>query len=197
MLLMYFGLSFQNFAANYWVAYAFWVTGFFGSLLFGFAKRSKIIKATTLITVCAFVGIIVLAFSAINFAYAQVRMDVWSERLGTSAVGVSEEVFFGVFLLGLLINWVSFNKILAVVISAGVHSAYHIFVYGTDLKVLSLFFVSFIFARAVYVFLYPKVGVLVGAHGLWNFLVSGGAVVKQVGDLGVAYVARCLEWVRV
>jgi hypothetical protein len=194
MLLMYFGLSFENFAANYWVAYAFWVTGFFGSLVFGFAKRSKTLKPTTLLTICAFVGLIVLAFSGINFAYSQMPLDAWSERVGTAGVGISEEIFFGVFLLGLLINWLGLNKVLAVVVSAAVHSGYHVFAYGTDIKVLSLFFVCFTFARAVYVFLYPKVGVLVGAHGLWNFIVSGGAVVKQIGDLAVAWVSQRLEW---
>ena len=197
LLLLYFGLGFENFARDYWVAYAFWVTGFFGSIFLGFAKRSRSIKPKTLVGIFLGIGVIVLAFSGINFAYSQKPLDVWSERVGSGAVGVSEELFFGVFLIGLLINWLHLNKLVVVVASAGVHSIYHIPTWGSNVAVLSLFFVSFLFARAMYVFLFPKVGMLVGAHGLWNFLVSGGAVVKHVNDLAVAWIARCLDWVRV
>jgi hypothetical protein len=196
MLLLFFGLSYQDFAKDYWVAYAFWVTGFFGTLLFGFARRSKTVNPKVLLTMFALIGIIVLAFSSVNYAYAQLPQDVWSERVGTSGVGVAEEIFFGVFLLGLLINWLGLNRILAVVVSAGVHAVFHRWIFGTDVTVLTLFFVCFVLARSIYVFVFPKVGLLLGAHGLWNFLVAGGGLVKKVGDLAIAWVLQRLDWLR-
>lgn len=149
-----------------------------------------------LVTMFTLIGLVVLVFSGVNYAYAQLPQDVWSERLGTGSVGIAEEIFFGVFLLGLLINWLGLNSILAIVLTAATHATYHYWIYGTNLTVMSLFFVCFVLARAIYVFVFPKVGLLLGAHGLWNFLVAGGGLVKKVGDLAVAWVAQRLEWLR-
>ena len=197
LVLLYCGLSFENFARDYWVAYAFWVTGFFGSILLGFAKRSRYLKLKKFLFIILGIGVLVLAFSAFNFGFAQKPQDVWGEKAGSAAVGIAEELFFGVFLIGIAINWLHVNRIIVIIGSAAIHSAYHIPQWGINPTIEALFFVSFLFARALYVLVFPKVGMIVGAHGVWNFLVSGGAVVKHISDLAVAWVAHCLDWVRV
>jgi len=180
LILLYVGLLTPGLARDLWVAYAFWMAGFFGSLLFGFTRRDKL-RFGTIVLVVIFIALILAAFFAINTAYSVALSGetMVTERLLSFAVGVSEELFFGIFILGLLINWVGFNPVLAIVLSAAGHAAYHIPNWGGDPFLLSLFFISFMVARAVYVFAAPYVGVLVGAHGFWNLGVNPSEVFKK------------------
>ena len=176
LILLYFGLSNPMFFQDYWVAYAFWMTGFTFSFFF-LARKSKTATLQSMVKIGFFIAIILLFFVGANIAYASFteQQIVLADKLVSFAVGVSEELFFGVMLLILLINftmWPLNNRIFAVLITSGVHSLYHVPKWGQNPQLLILFFVCFAFARSVFVFYYPKIGVLLGAHGFWNLGVS-------------------------
>jgi hypothetical protein len=180
LILLYFGLTVESFAKNYWVAYAFWIAGFLGSNLLGLTRRSVKVSLKSVLGIFIASAFIILIFTGVNFAYAHTQ-DVWNaERLGSVGVGIAEELFFGVFILGLLINWLNVPRLLAVLATAIGHACYHIPQWGFDPGVITVFFICFTIARAVYVFFLPKVGVLLLAHGGWNWLVSPGQVFHKV-----------------
>jgi hypothetical protein len=171
LILLYFGVLRPSVLLETWAAYAFWAIGFFGSLGLGLVKRTKTLTLTRGVEILMFTGIILAVFLSINIAYTGLQGDILSitsNKVFQFAIGVSEELFFGVFLLGILINWLNLQPALAVLASAAVHTVYHIPNWGAEPHLLLLFFVSFAVARAVYVFLYPYVGVIVSAHGFWN-----------------------------
>jgi len=177
LILLYFGLSNPAFISDYWVAFAFWFVGFSGSIMF-FTKRTTLLTFNKLFQIGVFTSITLLAFSGVNYAFAlaQKQEIVITAHLSSFAIGISEELFFGVFLLGFLINWLRFNPVFAILISSGVHSVYHVPAWGNNPMLLMLFFTCFVFARSLYVFVYPKVGVLLGAHGLWNLGLRPGGL---------------------
>jgi hypothetical protein len=172
LILLYFGILSPSLMRETWVAYAFWATGFFGSLGLGLVKRSKKLSLTTMVEITIFTGLILAAFLGVNTLYVvAVQGDVLSltnDKIFQFAIGVSEELFFGVFLLGLLINWVQLPPALAVLLSAGVHTVYHIPSWGSEPHLMLLFFVAFTAARSIYVFVYPYAGIILGGHGFWN-----------------------------
>jgi hypothetical protein len=169
LILLYFGLTNPAFISDYWVAFAFWLTGFTGSILF-FTRRTMALNLDKIVMIAVMASLTMLAFAGINVAYAMLAgQQIFIDLAFTSfAFGVAEELFFGVFLLGTLINWVGLNPVLAILISSGVHSFYHVPTWGQNPMLLMLFFTCFVVARSLYVFVYPKVGFLVGAHGFWN-----------------------------
>ena len=176
LVLLYFGLASKSFSQTYWVAFAFWIVGFIGSYVLGFFKPSPRLSLNTLIGVFVGTGLIIAAFTGLNVAYAQMKpQDLYlTDRLLSFSIGVCEELFFGIFLIGMLTTLIRLPNMVAIIASSGVHTVYHVPAWGTNPMTLSLFFVSFLIARAVYVYFMPKVGVLLAAHGLWNFAVTGG-----------------------
>jgi len=181
LILLYFGIAIPSFSQNLWVAYAFWIAGFIGANSLGLVQRSQALTFEKIFGIATFAGIIILAFFGINFAYAHLPQNVmFADKFISFAVGISEELFFGVFVLGLLINYVGLEPILAIFLSAGVHSFYHVPNWGYNPSLLILFFFCFFVARSVYVFAYPKVGVILAAHGVWNFGIGG--VAEQIVD---------------
>jgi hypothetical protein len=173
LILLYFGLTVTDFVQNLWVAYAFWTVGFFGTFALGFARRSQALTLNSMFAIFVGTGLILLCFFGISTVYGQLPHDVWlANKAVNFGIGVSEELFFGVFVLSLLINWLGVDRIIAILISAGVHSLYHVPSWGTDPLQISYFFIAFVAARTVYVFMFPKVGVLLAAHGGWNAAVS-------------------------
>ena len=176
LILLYFGLSNPMFFQEYWVAYAFWMTGFTFSFFF-LARKSQTATLQSMVKIGFFIAIILLFFVGANVAYASFaeQQIMLAEKLASFAVGVAEELFFGVMLLILLINftiWPLNNRIFAILISSGVHALYHVPRMGENLPLLGLFFICFAFARTIFVFYYSKVGVILGAHGFWNLGVS-------------------------
>ena len=174
LILLYFGLSNPAFISDYWVAFAFLFVGFSGSIMF-FTKRTTLLTFNKLFMIGVFTGLTLMSFAGINYAFALAQQQdiMITERLSSFAVGVAEELFFGIFLLGFLINWLRFNPVFAIIISSGIHSVYHVPAWGSDAPLLMLFFMCFVVARSLYVFVFPKVGMLLGAHGLWNLGVGG------------------------
>jgi hypothetical protein len=173
LILLYFGLTVNTFFQDLWVAFAFWMIGFFGTVTLGLARLSKSLNLRQLFTIFVGTGLILVCFFGISTAYGMIPQDIFiAEKALGFGIGVSEELFFGVFLLSILINYLGLDRIISIVLSAGLHSAYHIPQWGINPLQLSLFFISFLVARSVYVFLFPKVGVLLGAHGFWNVAVT-------------------------
>ncbi len=174
LILLFFGLSQPEFFKSYWVAFAFWLVGFPASMMMGLVQMEKALNIKRIMIIFLGAGFIILVFTGLNLGYAQSQpQDLWlSDKLVSFSVGVCEELFFGVFLLGLLINFAHFHPLLAIGISAAAHSVYHVPNLGSDPKLLTLFFLGFFIARCVYVYLYQKVGVLALAHGAWNLWVT-------------------------
>lgn len=173
MILLYFGLAMPNLAKDLWVAFAFWMVGFGGSLGLGIVQRSKQFNLSIFISMIVAIGFILIVFTAMNYVYFSLptSQDVFlADRLLSFAIGVCEELFFGVFILGVLINWMGFHPVFAIVVSSGVHSIYHIPNWHSSLSLTFLFFMCFVVARFVYVYFLPKVAVLLGAHGFWNLV---------------------------
>lgn len=176
VILLYFGLSTPSFFKEYWVAYAFWMTGFTFSFFF-LARKGKTLTLPKLTSIAVFASIILLFFTASNYAYGKLtgQQVIFADKMRSFAIGVSEELFFGVTFLVFLINftvWPFTNRIVAILTVSGVHSWYHVPNYGSNPYLLILFFVCFVFMRSVFVFLAPKVGVILTAHGFWNLGVS-------------------------
>ncbi len=173
LILLYFGLTVNTFTQNLWVAFAFWIAGFFGTMLFGLAKRSQSLNLKGLFSIFVGTGLILVMFFGVSTVYGLMPQDLFiAERALGFGVGVCEELFFGVFILSVLINWVGLDRIIAIIISAAVHAFYHVPQWGFNPFQISLFFVSFVVARSIYVFFFPKIGVLLGAHGFWNLAVT-------------------------
>lgn len=173
LILLYFGLTVNTFVQDLWVAFAFWMAGFFGTVALGLARMSKNMNLKQLFTIFVGTGLILVCFFGISTAFGMVPQDIFiAEKALGFGIGVSEELFFGVFILAILINYLGLDKIVSIVLSAGLHSAYHIPQWGINPLQLTLFFVSFLVARSIYVFVFPKVGVLLGAHGFWNVAVT-------------------------
>jgi membrane protease YdiL (CAAX protease family) len=172
VILLYFGISNPEYFRAYWVAYAFWLTGFFGSITLGLTRRSKTLSLQSFISTAVITGLIITSFYLVNYGFAALAPQdiIGSDKLIHFANGVAEELFFGIFLLGLLINWIGFPPLFAVIVSAGVHALYHVPNWGYNPTIM-LFFVCFTIARVIYL-LYPKAGILLGAHGLWNLVVG-------------------------
>lgn len=169
LILLYFGLSNPSFVTDYWVAFAFWTIGFMFSILF-FTRRTIVLSFGKLFRIGFFTGLTLISFAGLNYAYnivAQQQIMITS-ALSSFATGISEELFFGVFLIGFLINWLQFNPALAIIISSGSHALYHVPQWGENPSLLMLFFMCFVIARSLYVFVFPKVGMILGAHGIWN-----------------------------
>ena len=175
LILLYYGLAMPQFTYDFWVAFAFWAIGFFGSLYMGLTKRSASITLQSIFTTTVMIGVIIIVFAGINTAYGiATQADVLiADKLLSFAIGVSEELFFGVFLLAILINWIGIPPLLAILLSAGSHAWYHVPNWGSNPLLLMVFVLSFTVARFIYVFVAPKVSVLLGAHGIWNFAVGG------------------------
>jgi len=173
LILLYFGLTVNTFVQDLWVAFAFWMAGFFGTVALGLARLSKSLNIKQLFTIFVGTGLILVCFFGISTAYGMIPQDIFiAEKALSFGIGVSEELFFGVFLLSILINYLGLDRIISIVLSAGLHSFYHIPQWGINPLQLSLFFICFFVARSVYVFVFPKVGVLLGAHGFWNVAVT-------------------------
>ena len=175
LILLYFGLAYPTFTYDYWVAFAFWTIGFFGSLFLGITKRTTALSIPKLLTTAVFTAILLVIFIVINEVYAvavEAQQVLIAEKLVSAAIGISEELFFGVFLLGLLINLLSFPRFISILASSGVHTYYHVARGGFDPLLLWVFFMSFTLARTVYVYFWPRVSIILGAHGFWNFGVS-------------------------
>lgn len=173
VVLLYYGITVPALASNMWVAYAFWFTGFFGSLFLGITKRTKWLTPKMLLEIVFFTAIILGVFMAVNMFYTTaIEGDILSSLPGkalAASIGVSEELFFGVFLIGLLVNWLRVPPAFAVIVSAGVHTAYHVPNWGANPTLLMLFFLSFAIMRTIYVFVCPYVSILLAGHGIWNF----------------------------
>ena len=173
LILLYFGLTVEGLAQNLWVAYALWLTGFFGTFALGLARRSQTLNLQGMFMVFVGVALIFLCFYGVSFAYASVPQDIaWGSKAISFGIGVSEELFFGVFALGLLINWLHVAAPFAIAGTSLVHALFHIPNWGTNPSQIAFFFICFVVARSIYVYVFPKVGVLVGAHGLWNLWVT-------------------------
>jgi membrane protease YdiL (CAAX protease family) len=174
MILLYFGLANPGFFQDYWVAFAFWIVGFFGSLLLGFTKRTAQLSFNNLVMIGVMTGALLGIFLVLNIVYGinQPQEIQLSSKFLSLAIGISEELFFGVFIIGFLINWLGFPAVIAILVSAGSHSLYHIPNWGANPQMLMLFFACFAIARSVYVFIFRKVGMLLAAHGIWNWGVS-------------------------
>lgn len=173
LILLYFGLTVTSFMQNLWVAFAFWIVGFGGSLGLGLARRSSGLTLKLLFETGLISGVIMTMFFFVNLGYSGLPSEIWlGEKLVSFAIGVSEELFFGVFLLSILIIWLKVPPPLAIIISAGSHAWYHVPNWGFNPALITLFFISFVAARTVYVYFFPKVGALLAAHGFWNLAVT-------------------------
>jgi hypothetical protein len=170
IILFYMGIASPELAQQMWVAFGFWFVGFFYALIF--CKRAKLFSFGSLFLTLVMIGLLLGVLSTINFVYASLEVVITGNVL-SFAVGVAEELFFGIFLLDLLINRVGANPVVAILLSSGSHALYHIPNWGSDSSLMLVFFISFTAMRTVYVFFYPKVGILLGAHGIWNFMVGG------------------------
>jgi hypothetical protein len=185
LILLYNGLVAKSFVQTYWVAFAFWLVGVPGSFALRLVSPAKQLSLNTVMAVVLGSGLILAVFAGLNTAYANLGPgELWlSDRFLSFSIGICEELFFGVFLL------LRLPSIVAIVASSAVHAGYHVPNWGASPMILALFFISFLVARCVYVYFFPKVGVLLAAHGLWNFVVSGGG--RVVGGI-VAWVLSAL-----
>lgn len=175
LILFYFGLLNPQMFQTHWVAYTFWMTGFFGSISLGLVRRTKIFSLSALLNIGMWTGIIIIVWAGLNYSYAtaiEASTTLVSLKMESFAIGICEELFFGVFLLGILINWIGLHPILAIPLTALSHAVYHVPQWGVDFTLVALFTIVFIMARSMYVFCFPKVGALLGAHGFWNLGVS-------------------------
>jgi len=169
IILFYVGIASPGLAEQLWVAFGFWAVGFFYALVF--FQKSKVFSFTSLFLILLMIGVLLGILSTINFVYASLDVEVTGSFL-TFAVGVSEELFFGAFLLHLLIRFLDVHPAIAILVSSGAHALYHIPNWGADTNLLLVFFISFAAIRTTYVFFFPKLGILLGAHGIWNFIVG-------------------------
>lgn len=171
LILLFFGLTSGSFAPDYWVAFAFWFIGFFGMVFM--VQRSKSFNIHNLFIIAVGTAAILVAFFGLSWGVNQIPGDLLpASKLVNFAIGVSEELFFGVFCLTALINWMAAHPLVAIGATSIGHALYHIPTWGADPVQLAYFFTAFFIARTVYVYMAPYVGVLVGAHGIWNFIVS-------------------------
>jgi hypothetical protein len=175
LILLFYGLTTPEFAQDLWVAFAFWIIGFTAALGLGITKRGSAFSFLGLFKISLVAGLIIIIFEGVNFAYFTLTPQelISGGQLVGFAIGVSEELFFGVFLLGILINYLQLHPIIAIIGSAAVHTFYHTPNWGMNPQLMMLFFSCFFIARTIYVFVFPKVGVILAAHGVWNFLVGG------------------------
>lgn len=173
LILLYFGLTVNTFFQDLWVAFAFWMAGFFGTVALGLAQLGRNLNLKRLFIIFVGMAFILVCFWGISSVYGRIPQDIFlGEKVLSFGIGVSEELFFGVFILIASIRFLGLNRIIAIVLSAGLHSAYHIPQWGINPVQESFFFVCFLAARFAFVFLFPKVGVLLGAHGFWNVAVT-------------------------
>ena len=174
LLLLFFGLSDPELAKMLWVAYAFWGTGFFASLALGLIRHTTAFNFTKMVIGVAITGAIIMVYYGINTVYVNVHglQLLESSKLLSFAIGVSEELFFGVFILGILINYAGLNRIIAVLASAAIHTGFHTIAWGLEPSLLWVFFTCFTISRAIYVLAFPRVSVILAAHGVWNWLVG-------------------------
>jgi len=170
MILFYFGLAIPNFVKDYWVAFGFWIVGFFGSILTGITKRTVALSLSNVIVTGGMIGLLILVFAGLNIVYGTVQAQeiMFGQKLLSFAVGIAEELFFGIFCLGFVINWLRFPSVLAIFVVSGGHALYHVPNWGANPPLLMLFFTCFVMARSLYVFVFPKAGMLLGSHGVWN-----------------------------
>jgi membrane protease YdiL (CAAX protease family) len=173
IILFYFGLSEPSLYMDLWVAFGFWMVGFFGSYLL-FTAKSKAFTFQRLLEMGLMTGTSIGIMAVINYSYAilvQASTTLVTLKLMNFAIGISEELFFGVFLLTALMR-IGFHPALAILGTSIIHSIYHIPNWGANMGLLLLFTISFIIIRTVFVYFYPKVGFLLGVHGFWNLGVS-------------------------
>lgn len=171
IIMLYFGVAYPQQSQARWVSFAFWGIGFLGSLYLGLVKRTASMSMKTWLIMALMVILALGAFVGLNLAYGsftQGSINIGA-KLDSFALGIAEELFFGVFLLGLLINWLRVNPIFAILGTSAVHSYYHVPNWGSSLPLLLLFFISFTLIRCIYVFYFRKVGFLLAAHGFWNW----------------------------
>jgi hypothetical protein len=168
VILLYFGLADPSLIKEYWVAFAFWFVGFTYAMLF--TKKARGLSLTSFLTIGIFAGLIMGMFAGISFVTAKMEI-VSSDQTLAFAIGISEELFFGVFLLCMLIR-IGFNPVVAILISSGSHTVYHVPKWGANIPQLWFFFACFTVMRSIFVFAYPKIGVILSAHGFWNLLVG-------------------------
>jgi len=174
-ILFFFGLQQPNLFKELWVAFGFWFVGFFGSYFLGIVHRTRIFTLAKLLSIGIMTGILIIIDLSIQYAFeiaVQGSVAILSAKLMSFAIGVSEELFFGIFLLGILINWLQLNPALAILISAGSHTFYHIPNWGSNPIILTIFFIGFLISRSIYVYIFPKAGMLLGWHGILNFGVT-------------------------
>lgn len=173
LTLLYFGIGKPELYQEIWVAFAFLFVGFVGSYTLGLTKFSSKFKIENLFVMGVLVAVIIGLFFAANIVYSSTVPQelIPTDKLLAAAIGIAEEIFFGVFVLGLLINILGVNKVGAIIASALAHAVYHIPNWGTDPKILALFTFCFVASRSIYVYVFPKVGLLLAGHGFWNWLV--------------------------
>jgi len=158
-ILFYYGLVY-GFIQELWVAFGFWFVGFFGSYFLVVTQRSRMFNLYTLITTSLMAGVLIAIDLGLQYAFAiATRSSIdFGAKLMSMGIGISEELFFGIFALGFLINWLHFPSPVAIIISSASHSWYHAPQWGTNPILLTTFFVGFLVTRSIYVYLFPKVG---------------------------------------
>ena len=175
-ILFYFGLMFPAFFQTYWVAFGFWIVGFFGSYFLGIIQPSKLMTFNKILGIAVMTGLLILIDFGIQTVFAVAVQGTTMDMIATKAlsfsVGVSEELFFGIFALGILINWMGLHPFLAILISAVGHTFYHVPNWGANPFLLCMWFLTFLVMRSLYVYVFPKAGMLLGWHGIFNFGVA-------------------------
>lgn len=143
------------------------------------AVHSKTFDFKRTMEILLFAGVIFVAYFGLNQAYGFMQgQEIFSnDALISGAIGVCEELFFGVFLIGVSINLLHLPPLVAIFGTSGIHAFYHVPNLGFNPMMLALFFACFVVARTIYVFILPKAGVILTAHGVWNFAVAGGQIV--------------------
>lgn len=175
MILFYFGLANPNLFETLWVAFAFWITGFVGSIYLGLVGRTKGLSFNHLLRMGAYTACGLLVFAGFNYSYAilmQASVTGVSSMLMSWAIGISEELFFGVFALGALTSMMGLPRLFAIILTSASHALYHVPTWGMNPSLLILFFFCFAVARSLYVYVFPHVGMLLGIHGFWNLGVA-------------------------
>lgn len=177
-VLLFSGLAQPQLFRDLWVAYAMFSAGFFGSFALGLVTPPQKMMLGNMLQIVFYATIGVVAIFVIQLSYGIFAPGSGLGELLVKplefSIGVAEELFFGVLLLGILVRMVMLDPVLSVLITSGVHTAFHIPNWGQSPMLLLMFFGCFTGMRLIYVLFYHKVGVLLLAHGGWNFLSNGG-----------------------
>lgn len=151
----------------------FWCIAFPGSIAGKIVVLEKGMNFRHMVPLVIAVSMGLLVFSSINLVFGlfQAGSIYWASRIVSAAVGVIEELFFGVFGLGVLIK-AGLPPPPAIVLVSAAHTCYHIPHWGANPLVLGVFFLCFCGVRFVYVYWFQHTSTLLLSHGLWNWLVS-------------------------